>query len=111
MEYSQFSFEYTLTAKLCIEHIVNFLRRADVEPRPVIEGIIEQFEKTAGQFPLGCQICPELVKIGCAKYREFNSASGYRVLYSIEGTTITAHAVLAHRQDIQQLLFKRIIQA
>lgn len=111
MDSNQFRFEYTLTAKHCIEHIVNFLRRADVEPRPVIEGIIEQFEKTVGQFPLGCQICPELVKIGCAKYREFNSASGYRVLYSVDGTTVTAHAVLAHRQDIQQLLFKRLIQA
>ncbi|HCT3326156.1 type II toxin-antitoxin system RelE/ParE family toxin [Enterobacter cloacae] len=111
MENRPLSFEYTLTAKYCLEDIVSFLRRADVEPRPVIEGIIEQFEKTVGQFPLGCQICPELVKIGCAKYREFNSASGYRVLYSVDGTTVTAHAVLAHRQDIQQLLFKRLIQA
>ncbi|MGA4583877.1 type II toxin-antitoxin system RelE/ParE family toxin [Enterobacter hormaechei] len=111
MNQSKVTFEYTLTAKHCIEDIVTFLRRADVEPRPVIEEIIEQFERTVGQFPLGCQICPELVKIGCAKYREFNTASGYRVLYSVEGATITAHAVLAHRQDIQQLLFKRLIQA
>lgn len=104
-------FEYTLTAKHCIEHIVSFLRRADVEPRPVITGILEQFERIVGQFPGGCQICPELVKIGCAKYREFNSADGYRVLYSVEDNCVTAHAILAHRQDIQQLLFKRLIQA
>ena len=111
MENSQISFKYTLTVKHCIEDIVNHLRRADVEPRPVIQDILEQFERTVGQFPLGGQICPELVKIGCAKYREFNTASGYRVLYAVDSSTITAHAVLAHRQDIQQLLFKRLIQA
>ena len=66
---------------------------------------------TVGQFPLGCQICPELLKIGCAKYREFNHAEGYRVLYSVDGTLVTAHAILAHRQDVQQLLFKRLIVA
>ena len=111
MDQSPVVFEYTLTAKQCIEHIVNFLRRAEVEPRPVIAEILELFESTVGQFPLGSQICPELVKIGCAKYQEFNTASGYRVLYSVDDSTITAHAVLSQRQDIQQLLFKRLIQA
>lgn len=111
MNQSPIFFEYTLTARHCIEHIVSFLRRAEIEPRPVITDIIEQFESIVGQFPLGCQICPELVKIGCAKYREFNCVGGYRVLYSVEDNCVTAHAILAHRQDIQQLLFKRLIQA
>ncbi|GKX55126.1 hypothetical protein SOASR030_12380 [Leminorella grimontii] len=104
-------FEYTLTAKHCIDHIVNHLRRIDVEPRPVIADILTQFEHTVGQFPLGCQICPELLKIGCAKYREYNHAEGYRVLYSVDEVLVTAHAILSHRQDIQQLLFKRLIAA
>jgi len=104
-------FEYTSTAKHSIEHIVSFLKRAEVEPREIITGIIDQFETTVGQFPLGCQICPELVKIGCAKYREFNTSAGYRVIYSVEESRVTAHAVLSQRQDIQQLLFKRLIMA
>ena len=105
----QVTFEYTLTVKLCIDTIVTYLRRVDVQPRPVIADILTQFESTVGQFPQGCQICPELLKIGCAKYREFNHAEGYRVLYSVDGTLVTAHVILAHRQDIQQLLFKRLI--
>ncbi|MDU7196386.1 type II toxin-antitoxin system RelE/ParE family toxin [Phytobacter diazotrophicus] len=107
----QVTFEYTLTVKLCIDTIVTYLRRVDVQPRPVIADILAQFESTVAQFPLGCQICPELLKIGCAKYREFNHADGYRVLYAVEGTLVTAHAILAHRQDIKQLLFKRLIMA
>ncbi|MGL1812256.1 UNVERIFIED_CONTAM: type II toxin-antitoxin system RelE/ParE family toxin [Serratia marcescens] len=105
------TFEYTLTVKHCIDTIAGFLRRVDVEPRPVIADILTQFERIVGQFPKGCQICPELLKIGCAKYREFNHVEGYRVLYSVEAATVTAHAILSHRQDIQQLLFKRLIMA
>ncbi|MEC5318734.1 type II toxin-antitoxin system RelE/ParE family toxin [Brenneria populi subsp. brevivirga] len=107
----QVTFGYTLTVKHCIDTITGFLRRVDVESRPVVVDILTQFESTVGQFPLGCQICPELLKIGCAKYREFNHAEGYRVLYSVDGTLATAHAILSHRQDVQQLLFKRLIMA
>ncbi|MBB1201867.1 type II toxin-antitoxin system RelE/ParE family toxin [Enterobacteriaceae bacterium 89] len=107
----QVTFEYTLTVKHCIDAIANHLRRVDVEPRPVIAEILSKFENAVGQFPLGCQICPELLKIGCAKYREFNQVEGYRVLYSVDGTLVTAHAILSHRQDIKQLLFKRLIMA
>ncbi|MBN6044251.1 type II toxin-antitoxin system RelE/ParE family toxin [Citrobacter sp. ku-bf4] len=103
------TFTYTLTARHCINDIATHLRRAGLETRSIIADILGQFEKIVGQFPLGSQICPELIKIGCAKYREFNHADGYRVLYSVEGTIVTAHAILAHRQDVQQLLFKRLI--
>ena len=107
----QVTFEYTLTVKHCIGTIAGFLRRIDVEPRLVIADILTQFERIVGQFPQGCQICPELLKIGCAKYREFNHPEGYWVLYSVDGRVVTAHAILSHRQDIQQLLFKRLIMA
>ncbi|EGT0643083.1 MULTISPECIES: type II toxin-antitoxin system RelE/ParE family toxin [Citrobacter] len=103
--------EYTHTVKTCIDDIANYLYHVDVEVKPVITDILEQFEKQVSQFPLGCQVCPELIKIGVAKYRECNTAGGYRVLYSVDGSTITAHAILSHRQDVKQLLFKRLIQA
>lgn len=103
------AFTYTLTVRHCINDIATHLRRAGLEPRPMIAEILAQFEKIVGQFPQGSLICPELMKIGCAKYREFNHTDGYRILYSVEGTVVTAHAILAHRQDVQQLLFKRLI--
>lgn len=101
--------QYTKTVKLCIDDIASHLRRVEVDPKAVISGIIEHFESRVSDFPMGCQICPELLKIGCAKYRECNTPDGYRVLYSVEGDVITAHAILSHRQDIQNLLFKRLI--
>lgn len=101
--------QYTKTVKICIDDIANHLRRVEVDPKDVISGIIEHFESRVSDFPLGCQTCPELLKIGSAKYRECNTPGGFRVLYSVEGDVITAHAILSHRQDIQNLLFKRLI--
>ncbi|EKN4209671.1 type II toxin-antitoxin system RelE/ParE family toxin [Yersinia ruckeri] len=101
--------QYTKTVRICIEDIVSHLRRVEVEPKEVITAIIEHFENRVSDFPLGCQICPELLKIGCAKYRECNTPDGYRVLYSVDGSEITAHAILSHKQDIQRLLFRRLI--
>lgn len=101
--------QYTHTVKVCIEDITSHLRHIEAEPKEVISGIIEHFENRVSDFPLGCQICPELLKIGCAKYRECNTPDGYRVLYSVEDNVVTAHAILSHRQDIQNLLFKRLI--
>lgn len=101
--------QYTKTVKLCIDDIANHLRHIDADPNKVISAILEHFESRVSDFPLGCQTCPELLKIGCAKYRECNTPDGYRVLYSVEDDAITAHAILSHRQDIQALLFKRLI--
>jgi plasmid stabilization system protein ParE len=101
--------QYTRTVKVCIEDIANHLRRIEAEPKEVVSSIIEHFERRVSNFPLGCQICPELLDIGCAKYRECNTPDGYRVLYSVDDNVITTHAILAHRQDIQNLLFKRLI--
>jgi len=105
------SIQYTFTVKICIDDISSHLRRVEVEPKEVILGILDYFESKVNEFPLGCQIFPELLKIGCAKYRECNTPDGYRVLYSVKGSLITAHAVLSQRQNIQQLLFKRLISA
>ncbi|MEI7188947.1 type II toxin-antitoxin system RelE/ParE family toxin [Dickeya dianthicola] len=101
--------QYTKTVKICIEDIASHMRRVEVDPKEVITAVIEHFEQRVNDFPLGCQICPKLLKIGCAKYRECNIPDGYRVLYSVDGNEITAHAILSQKQDMQHLLFKRLI--
>lgn len=103
--------EYTNTVKVCIEQIAIYLQSVEVESKPVIKDILEAFEEKVSEFPLGCQICPELLNFGVTNYRECNTSGGYRVLYSVDGSLVTAHAILSQRQDIKQLLFKRLIQA
>lgn len=101
--------QYTRTVKFCIDDIAGHLRRKEIEPKETIRGTIEHFENRVSDFPPGCQVCPELLKTGCAKNRECNTPDGYRILYSVENDVITAHAILSHKRDIQNLLFKRLI--
>lgn len=94
-----------------INDIANHLIRAGIAPQPVLSQLLTCFEENVSAFPKGCQVCPELLKLGCVRYREFNSDGGYRVLYSVDEEEVTVHAILTQRQDIKQLLFKRLIQA
>lgn len=103
------TFEYTLTVKTCIEDIAFHLGQRGIDPLPVIRRVIDQFEARVASFPLSVQVCPELLQLGCARYREYNLEEGYRVLYSVDNACITVHAILAQRQDIKQLLFNRLI--
>lgn len=105
----QLDIEYTATAKSTLVEIIRHLKANNVPPMPVVGEIINAFEARVSQFSTGCQICPELLKIGCDKYRECNTVNGYRVIYSLEDPLITVHAFLAQRQDIQQILFNRLI--
>ncbi|MCT4703912.1 type II toxin-antitoxin system RelE/ParE family toxin [Enterobacteriaceae bacterium H20N1] len=110
MDDKKFVIKYTQTAKDSIGTLVNFLKSAGVNLQ-VISATLDCFEKKVKEFPQGCQVCPALLKLGCAKYRECNTEEGYRILYSVDDTVITVHVMLAQRQDIKQLLFKRLIQA
>ncbi|WP_431222735.1 type II toxin-antitoxin system RelE/ParE family toxin [Serratia sp. L9] len=103
--------EYTETAKFSLQEIVNNLKWRQQEPTPVINELLNEFEGKVTVFPLGCPVSPELVKIGVNRYRECNTSNGYRVIYSVSIDTVTAHVILSQRQDIQQLLFKRLIEA
>lgn len=102
--------EYTETARSTLFQLRNHLIASGVAPLPVIERIIEEFESRVSAFPVGCQLCPGLLKIGSDRYRECTTQQGYRVLYSVHGLRIRAHAVLSQRQDIVQLLYNRLIE-
>ncbi|WP_455821350.1 type II toxin-antitoxin system RelE/ParE family toxin [Pseudomonas cerasi] len=107
---AEVTIEYTETARSTLIQLRNHLIACGVAPLPVIERIIEEFESKVSAFPVGCQLCPELLKIGSDRYRECNTQKGYRVLYSVDGLRIRAHAVLSQRQDIVQLLYQRLIE-
>ncbi|BCQ47698.1 hypothetical protein ERHA55_52250 (plasmid) [Erwinia rhapontici] len=70
--------EYTGTARSTLLQLRNHLIACGVAPLPVIECIIDEFESKVSAFPVGCQLCPELLKIGSDRYRECNTQKDYR---------------------------------
>jgi len=101
--------EYTQTAKITLNDIIFHLKTNSIDPLPVINAILNEFEDRVKTFPSSCQISPELLKIGCSAYRECNTHGNYRVIYSFNNSIITVHVILAQKQDIQQALFKCLI--
>jgi hypothetical protein len=108
------TFIYSSTAKMTIQTIAHFLRSHQIDPKPVIAKVLDEFEEKTGLFPEGSPVCQELLALGCAKYRECNTIDGYRVLYSTpvneKDSVIYVHAVLSQKQHIASLLFNRILE-
>ena len=106
---AKINIEYTRTARHSLADIVSHLEWCQQASAPVVNEILSEFEERIMTFPKGCPVSPTLLKIGVSRYRECNTANGYRVLYSVNNDTVTVHLFLAQRQDVQQLLFKRLI--
>lgn len=103
---------YTDTAKSTAKKAASFLKARGIEAKPIIAAATAEFEGKVKTFPLSCPVCEQLVLIGCHKYHECNTSNGYRILYSYDesGNVVTVHAILSQKQDIQQLLYSRIIE-
>lgn len=97
-----------------LQTIAHFLCSRQLDPKPVIANVLDEFEEKTGLFAEGNPVCQDLLDLGCAKYRECNTADGHRVLYSMQlnekGSVIYVHAVLSQKQHIAGLLFNRILE-
>jgi toxin ParE1/3/4 len=61
------------------------------------------------KFPLRGNIPTELFEIGVIEFREVH-CKPYRIIYSLESTTVFVHCVLDGRRDIQTILQERLLR-
>lgn len=66
-----------------------------------VSALVEMPER--GHYP------PELVRLGIHDFREVH-CKPYRIIYAIAGKTVTVHAVLDGRRDMQTLLQQRLLR-
>lgn len=59
--------------------------------------------------PLRDNIPPELQYVGVSQFLEIRSKP-YRIMYSIEQTSVTVHCILDGRRDMQTLLEERLLR-
>ena len=60
-------------------------------------------------LPLRGNIPPELFDIGVTEFREIH-LKPYRIIYSIEYTTVYIHCILDGRRDVQTILQERLLR-
>jgi toxin ParE1/3/4 len=61
------------------------------------------------KLPLRGNIPTELLEIGVMEFRELHYKP-YRIIYSLESTTVYVHCVLDGRRDIQDILQERLLR-
>lgn len=104
-----YSLLYLPTVRFSLEEIAAFQRRLGNDPLPLIKRALDEFESRVHVHPLSCPVCIELAELGITRYRECNTHDGYRVIYSVEGERIFVHVLLSQRQNIQNLLLRRLL--
>lgn len=103
--------EYTETFKITARNLLGFLSATVDEPKEVLDKQLGEFEKKVDVFPESCQVSPDLLDLGCDRYRECITKDGYRILYTYDTQKeeLTVHAILSKRQSVVQCLFERLI--
>jgi len=61
------------------------------------------------KLPVRGNIPTELFEIGVVEFRELHYKP-YRIIYSVESTTVYVHCVLDGRRDIQTILQERLLR-
>ncbi len=76
------------------------------------DGLFAALRRTCSKlrtFPLRGNIAPELLEIGVKDFRELHYKT-YRVIYSLESSTVHVHCVLEGRREIQTVLQERLLR-
>lgn len=108
---SKITIEYLQTVKLSIDEIASFQTSQGNAPLKIINAVLDEFETKVKVFPLSCPVSPDLAALGIIKYRECSTLSGYRIIYTYDepANLISVYVLLSQRQNVQALLFKKLI--
>lgn len=105
-----FRVEFVLDAEQDLDALCAFLAAHDSHDAAlaVLDRILKVCAALAatphrGHFP------PELERLGIRAYREVHMGP-WRVLYEVRGETVSIHAVLNGRRNLQDILLERLIR-
>lgn len=92
-----------------LEELVAFVA---IESADDAERLLERIEKQAATLesvPARGRVAPELARFGMRSWREL-VVRPYRVVYRIEGDTVTVLAVFDGRRDLEDVLLDRLLR-
>jgi len=104
-----FIVEWTRTATLDLEAIVNYIAEDDIGTAVSILSRLEEAAAALVRLPSRGRIVLELADYGIQTYRELVS-SPWRIIYRIAGKKVIVLAVLDSRRNLEDLLLERLIR-
>jgi addiction module RelE/StbE family toxin len=106
----RFRVQWAEVAARDLEELVTFI--AEDSP-PDAERVLRRLEQRAATLestPARGRLVPELRRFGMRTWREL-VVRPYRLVYRIEGDTVTVLAVLDGRRDLEDVLLERLLRA
>ncbi|WP_235937398.1 type II toxin-antitoxin system RelE/ParE family toxin [Rahnella contaminans] len=96
---------------MSIDEIASFQTSQGNDALENINAVLDEFEAKVKIFPLSCPVAPDLAALGIIKYREGNTLNAYRIIYTYDepANVISVYVLLSQRQNVQELLFKKLI--
>lgn len=93
-----------------LEELVSYIA---VDSPASAEGILERIERRAATLeisPARGRIVPELARFGMRTWHEL-VVKPYRLVYRIEGDTVTVLALFDGRRDLEDVLLERLVRS
>jgi plasmid stabilization system protein ParE len=92
-----------------LEELASFIA---VDSRLDADRVLSRIEARAAALessPVRGRVVPELARLGVRTWREI-VATPYRLVYRIEGDTVSVLAVFDGRRDLEDLLLERLVR-
>jgi addiction module RelE/StbE family toxin len=106
----RFRVEWAEVAVRDLEEIVAFLALDSPQGAERVLRRIEDRAATLESSPARGRVVPELARFQMRTWREL-MIRPYRLVYRIEGDTVTVLAVFDARRDLEDLLFERLLRS
>ena len=102
----------TLISRYAEDDLIEVLEYYIVKNETYAQKLFENLEAKVEElkmFPERGRVVPELKKQNILEYRELIEGN-YRIIYAIEGSTVTIHTILDSRRNIEDLLLKKLLR-
>jgi len=101
---------WTGNAIFDVEQIVEYIKLDSVPIAKKIFSELREKSNTLYYFPNKGKVVPELQSIGIIKYRELIHKR-WKIIYKIQESKVYILAVLDSAQDLESILFQRLINS
>lgn len=105
-----FNVFWTNTAQGDLSSLIEHIHQDSPQNARTIFHTIRERSKSLNQFPLRGRIVPELADIGLFTYREL-IIERWRLIYKIDNDQVFVTALFDSRQNIEEILFQRLIRS
>ena len=109
MSSKKYKLQWTTNAKNDLLDIVEYIKRDSPSNAKSVYLKIKEKAKSSNFFPLKGRVVPELQKEGINTYREV-IAKPWRIIYKVGTDTVYIMAIIDSRQNIEDILLKKIIK-